>query len=131
MQRRIRIAAFACTCLLLVVPAAQAGMEVNINFAIGGKSLDEDDWGDADGQGLFGVATTFGKPDWPVAIALDYLGSGKSESVLVLQPVIAEVDLFQVTTEFDAGVRKIWKAGKARPFVGGGFGIRGELYPEE
>jgi hypothetical protein len=98
-------------------------MEVNINFALGGKALDEDDWGDADGQGLFGVKTTFGKPDWPVYVALDSIGSGKTEQQLVTTPVLAEVDLFQATSEFDAGVRKIWKAGKARPFVGGGFGI--------
>ena len=105
-----------CVCLVLIACASGAqAMEVNINFLLGGKGLDNDDWGE----------TTFGATSWPVAIALDYIGSARYDEVLVTSPVPAKIDLVQGTGEFDFGVRKIWKAGKARPFVGGGFGIIG------
>jgi hypothetical protein len=111
-------------CALLCVPfTAHAGMEVNINFVLGVKGLDKDDWEESDTQGLFVVQTTFGAPHWPVAIALDSLGSEHSEDRLISSPVLAKVELSRATTEFNAGVRKIWKTGKARPYVGGGFGI--------
>ena len=72
-----------CICLLLIACASVAqAMEVNINFLLGEKGLDNDEWGAA----ALGV---------------------EADS----QPVF--------------GVRKIWRTGKARPFVGGGFGIIG------
>jgi hypothetical protein len=121
-----------CICIALIAAAtASQAMEVNINFLLSRKGLDSDDWGEsalgveADSQGAFGVATSFGKPAWPVAIALDYYGSAHYDDVLVNAPPLAEVDLTQMTWEFDFGVRKIWKAGKARPFVGGGFALLG------
>jgi len=119
-----------CLCLLLILSAsAVQAMEVNINFLLANKSLDSDDWGDpaigedADSQPAFGIATTFGGKDWPVAIALDQITSARYDTVRVSLPLPAEVDLVQGTWELDAGVRKIWKKGKARPFVGGGLGI--------
>ena len=51
--------------------------------------------------------------------------SGQYDEVLVTSPIPARVDVIQGTLEFDFGVRKIWRTGKARPFVGGGFGIIG------
>ena len=106
-------------------------MHININFLLSGKALDDDEWGfpalgvDASSQPAFGVATTFGSTSWPVHVALDYLGSAHYDEVLVANPVPAQIDITQATLEFDFGVRKIWKTGKARPFVGGGFGILG------
>jgi len=121
-----------CICLVLIACASGAqAMGVNINFLLGQKGLDSDDWGnssfgvDADSQPVFGVETTFGATSWPVAIALDYIGSAQYDEVLVNLPFPAKVDTFQGTLEFDFGVRKIWKSGKARPYVGGGFGIIG------
>jgi len=119
-------------CLVLISCASVAqAMEVNINFLLAQKGLESDDWGssalgvDADTQPVFGVETTFGSTSWPVAIALDYIGSAHYDDVLVTNPVPATVDLVQGTLELDFGVRKIWKAGKARPYVGGGFGLMG------
>lgn len=115
----------SCLCLLVIASAPFAlAMEVNINFLLGSKGLDDDDWGDADRQSAFAVETTFGETSWPVYVALDLLGSVHYDEFQVLFPR-GEVDVFQATTEFDFGVRKIWKSGKARPFVGGGFGIIG------
>jgi hypothetical protein len=119
--------------VLLASASGLQAMEVNINFLLSGKALDSDDWGttatgvEADSQPAFGVATSFGKTEWPVVVALDYLGSAHYDDVLVTQPVVAKVDLVQATWELDAGVRKIWKSGKARPFIGGGFGIMGAM----
>jgi hypothetical protein len=119
--------------LCTVAPA----MEVNINFLLGGKGLEEDDWGesaigvDAESQVAFGIETTFGGREWPVAIALDSVGSMHYEDLLVVSPVPATVELVQGTQEFDFGVRKIWKPGAVRPFVGGGLGLmsaRQEVY---
>ena len=77
-------------CLLLIVSASVVqAMEVNINFLLGSKGLDSDDWGsatlgfDADSQPVFGVETTFGATSWPVAIALDYIVSAQADDVLV------------------------------------------------
>ncbi|HXV78193.1 MAG TPA: hypothetical protein VD788_17920 [Candidatus Polarisedimenticolaceae bacterium] len=126
MARHSGLAACVVGILLmnLSFPGVAAGMKVDINFVLGGKALDEDDWDDdADSQGMIGIETTFGNPGWPVAVALDYLLSGQSDERVVTSPVLGEVDLLQATAELDAGVRKIWTVGRARPFVGGGLGI--------
>ena len=46
--------------LLLFCAAGPAAAEANINFLLGAKYLDEDDWEDANSQGAFGIQTTFG-----------------------------------------------------------------------
>lgn len=107
--------------LLAVAPGPAQAAEVNINFFLGGKTLDRDDWGDADKQGAFGVQTTVTPENWPVSLAFDLYGSGSTQNIYVSNPVPATLDLYESTGEFDVGVRKIWKSGKTRPFVGGGL----------
>ena len=113
----------ALTLMVLVfVPAAVA--ETNINFLLGAKFLEEDDWPLGDSQGMFAIQTTFGPKKWPVSIAIDAVGSGHVEEGLKLGDNIQLTqDLVQNTSELDLGVRKIWQVGKARPFVGGGLAI--------
>lgn len=104
---------------------SQAQMEYEVNFVLGEKMLDESDWEPLEGQAALAVCSTFGKADWPVMIALDLLVSADSMDV-------AGIDLTAGTTEFDAGIRKIWKTKNARPFVGGGLSfLSGKLEIED
>jgi hypothetical protein len=113
------------TLLFLVSPVAA---ETHLNFLLGGKTLDSDDWDPGSEQGEFALMTTFGSEKWPVQIALDALGTANSEDTFNL--VTPGIDtrgrrLVHGTTEFDFGVRKIWEKGRMRPFVGGGFAVIG------
>lgn len=96
-----------CLVLLLTVAATPlvAGTDVDINFFLGSKSLDQDDRGNADRQGELGVHTSFGPLRWPVRIALDAMGSADSDDTVILNPFPSVVDLTQSTAEFDVGAR--------------------------
>jgi hypothetical protein len=110
--------------LLLIAAGATpsfAGMDYQINFFLGQKMLDDDDWEPFEDQTEFGVTATFGGEDWPVLIALDVLASTDDENLYSY-----EVD--GSTSEFDVGIRKIWEKNKLRPFVGGGLAfVSGEI----
>jgi opacity protein-like surface antigen len=94
----------------------------NVNFFLGQKSLDSDDWSPLDEQGEFGVLVDFRNKNWPVSIALDFLGSADDTSV-------SGIKLDAMTSEFNAGVRKIWEVqgSSVKPYLGGGIAfIRAE-----
>ena len=124
-RRGLTIAIVLSTLALMataVAPPAHA--ETNINFLLGRKFLDKDDWPVGDNQGTFAIQSTFGPKKWPVSIAIDAVGSGHFEEGHKLGDNIKlSQDLVQSTFELDVGVRKIWQVGKARPFVGGGLAI--------
>ena len=61
--------------MLFVLEAHANEWSGNINFFLGQKLLDNDDWGDLDQQDTFGVLVDFKPNHWPVSIALDFLGS--------------------------------------------------------
>jgi hypothetical protein len=107
--------------LLLAGGSTPARAEANINFLLGWKMLDEDDWPDANTHGAFGIQTTFGPNKWPVGIAIDAYGSATSQDYVVLEPDLLTAGLTQTSFELGVGVRKIWKSNKARPFIGGGL----------
>ena len=88
----------------------------NVNFFLGQKTLEENDWAPVDKQAEFGVLVDFKQQNWPVSIALDFLGSTDEATE-------SGVNLEGTTSEFDVGVRKIWEvAGSSiRPYVGGGI----------
>ncbi len=110
--------------LALTVNSIPASAETNLNFVLGGKFLDSDDWPSGDPQGSLAFLSTFGPDSWPVQVAIDVLGSATSEDSFNISGPGFEVkgeELVQSTFEFDVGVRKIWRSGRARPFVGGGL----------
>jgi len=120
--RRVVSTLAAVVVMLVTVPGVSA--ETNINFLLGAKALDSEDWDPGEGQGELAVMTTFGPEKWPVQIALDLLGTGTSDETFrqsTLEGSVRGFSLTQSTVEFDFGVRKIWQKGKARPFVGGGI----------
>jgi hypothetical protein len=112
----------AFAALVLAAPPSQA--ENHINFSLGQKMLEKDDWSPVEDQPEFGVASTFGSKDWPVQIAIDFLASAKEDEVVdnSIAPGFI-VDLEGRTSELAFGVRKIWNKNSIRPFVGGGVGI--------
>ena len=111
-------------CLVAAAAAlspARAGADGHVNFFLGQKSLDSDDWAPIDDQFEFGAVMSFGADDWPVHIAADVLTSVGEEDVY--DPFIGPVRITGSTIELDAGVRKIWKKGNVLPYLGAGIGI--------
>ncbi len=95
----------------------------NVNAFLGQKTLEEDDWAPLDKQAEFGVLVDFKQPDWPVSIALDFLGSYD-------EAIALGFNFEGTTSEFDVGVRKIWDVSGStiRPYIGGGLAfINAEL----
>ncbi|HET9481012.1 MAG TPA: hypothetical protein VFP98_04580, partial [Candidatus Polarisedimenticolia bacterium] len=63
-----------------------------------------------------GVEVSIGPGNWPIDLALDAFFSAGDEEEFGL-----DIDL--TTQEFAGGIRKIWEAGNARPYIGGGLAI--------
>jgi len=102
---------------------ARADADGHVNFLLGQKSLSSGDWKPLESQIEFGAVMSFGQDDWPVHIAVDVLTSADEETVY--EPSVGDITFTGSTFEIDTGVRKIWKAGKVRPYLGGGVGIIG------
>ena len=126
----MRFSRIFCSLLAIFVVAGSNATpghsETNLNFVLGGKFLDSDDWPVEDSQGSLAFLSTFGPRSWPVQVAIDVVGSGTAEDSFSFSGPGFEVtgeEITQSTFEFDVGVRKIWRSGKARPFVGGGLAI--------
>jgi len=97
-----------------------AEMEYDVNFILGVKMLEEDDWAPVEDQSEFAVSSTFGGVDWPVHIALDLVASADDNEDFGFK-------IEGSTLELDVGARKIWGK-KTRPFIGGGLAlINGEF----
>ena len=114
------------TVLVVAIGGAPVQAETNLNFVLGGKLLDSDDWPVGDSQGSLAFLSTFGPRTWPVQVAIDVVGSGTAEDSFNFSRPGFEIqgeEISQSTLEFDVGVRKIWRLGNARPFVGGGLAI--------
>ena len=107
----------------LMLMALNAHASGNVNFLLGTKNLDSDDWAPFDEQAAFGVLIDFKGQNWPISMAIDILGSLDKET-------ISGIEFEASTSEFDIGIRKIWEVygSSIRPFIGGGIAfINGEL----
>ena len=104
--------------ILFIINAYADEYTGNVNFFLGQKSLDSDDWGAADEQGEFGVLVDWKQRSWPVSIAIDILVSADevTESGVIIDAI---------TSEINGGVRKIWEVtdSSVRPYVGGGLAL--------
>lgn len=102
--------------MLFSITAHANGSSGNVNFLLGTKSLDKDDWGPFDEQVAFGVLIDFKQQNWPISIAIDLLGSLDQET-------LSGVETEGSTTEIGLGIRKIWEVSGSsiRPFIGGGL----------
>jgi len=101
---------------LFVINANAEEFTGNVNFLLGQKSLKSEDWEPLEDQLAFAIMVDFKQDHWPVSIALDLLGSYDEETIL-------GVKFEGMTSEFDAGVRKIWELseGQIKPYIGGGL----------
>lgn len=114
--------ALAFLSLFPVVSQAQ-NWTGNLNFFIGAKVLDEDDWSPIEEQTEFGILLDFKKDHWPVSIAIDVLHSW--DDAFVHDPFTGSSFKFEGnTTEINLGLRKIWDHFPIiRPYIGGGLAI--------
>lgn len=118
-----KVTVSAIICFLLSIPSlaicgsdsSPDGWTGNINFFLGAKVLDEDDWEPVEEQAEIGFLLDFKRKSWPVSIAVDLLGSYAEDEVY-------GVDIEARTSELCFGVRKIWDSFEhVRPFIGGGI----------
>jgi len=109
------LAAAAVTCF----PARAAESDGHVDFFLGQKDLNSDYWKPIGSQPEFGAVMSFGQDDWPVHIAVDVLLSVGQESRY--DTFLGNTNTTGWTFEVDVGVRKIWKKGKVRPYLGGGL----------
>ncbi len=83
----------------------------DVNFILGQKLLNQEDWEPVEAQDAFGVEMSWGKQRWPIQIATDLFGSYKEDK---------DVGITGKTAEFGIGIRKIWGHGHVHPYLGGG-----------
>ena len=124
-MKRAAVAAAILAAAAFTISPARAGGNGDINFFLGQKSLSSSDWAPIEDQFAFGAVMSFGATDWPVSIAADVIASADDQTVSDPN-LFGNVTLTGATYEIDAGVRKIWKAGKGgavRPYIGAGLGI--------
>ena len=107
-----------------VYAAQQTDWTGNVNFFLGSKTLDEDDWEPLEDQAEFGIKVDFKQQSWPVSIAIDSSYSSDDGDLLIWDSFLGFVDLDIEgnTSELSLGVRKIWDHFPiVRPFIGGGI----------
>ena len=83
----------------------------DVNFILGQKLLNQEDWEPVEAQDEFGVEVSWGKKGWPIQIATDLFGSYKEDN---------NAGITGKTSEFGIGIRKIWGHGHVHPYIGGG-----------
>jgi hypothetical protein len=121
---RIRLGAcllFAAALLVLSAHSALAGPGY-VNFLIGQKVFDSDDWDPIDKQTAIGAEGVFGPSTWPVHLTtyLNHASKTKDATGETSPGVTFTYHIEADTWEFGAGVNKTWTAGKLYPYVGAG-----------
>jgi hypothetical protein len=120
-----KLVLIAVVALVFTLPATSLAQywTGNANLFIGGKMLDKDDWEPLEEHVEFGFLLDFGKTDWPVNIAIDFLGSQDSDSFEEYEyDYYYFYDYKVTTTEINLGIRKSFGE-VIRPYFGGGLAI--------
>jgi hypothetical protein len=86
----------------------------HVNFLVGQKALEKNDWLPLEQQVEVGVEGTWGREGWPVWIATDFYRSQDSARVLGSK-VEAE------TRELGVGIRRVWNNDNSYLYLG--FGV--------
>ena len=85
----------------------------HVNFVLGQKSLDPDDWEPAEKQNELAVDASWGDEAWPIHIATDF--SYSLDQVDVFDPSVGFPVKFTASTwELSVGYRKIWETRNIR-----------------
>lgn len=132
-MRHLPILAFVLAAVAPGVAAAQSradsGIEADVNFFLGQKSLDRDDWGTLARQTEIGIESSWGARNWPIGVAADLVYSAEERDRRTDTQGL--VTYGANTMELDLGLRKIFRFGAVRPFVGAGGGFVMVQYNEE
>ena len=103
---------------LLVAPKPSLAGPGYVNFMIGQKVFDSDDWNPIDKQTSFGVEGAFGPARWPVHLAAYLARSSKSKDAAFNG---VQGTLEGTTYEFGFGANKTWVSKKLYPYVSAGI----------
>ena len=100
----------------------------NLNVLLGFKAMEKTDWEPVEMQGEGGIMLDFKGENWPISVALDFLGSYAEDTGTFFVPgsgnVTAEWE--GRTSEFNGGIRKYWgEKSIMRPYIGGGLAFIG------
>lgn len=124
------------TSLLLATTAAAATDDNRVTgsfgIALGVKDLDAG-WEPLGDQTSVVFLLTIGKKNWPVHIALDRVSAEDEETrnvgFCIFFSCTTEVTAKSKTSEWDLGVRRVWRQDKRfRPYAGGGIAfIEGKI----
>lgn len=106
---------------------AGAYMPFNINAFIGGKAMDDDDWGRYDDQAEFGVMADFRENTWPISLVVQVFSSIDGDSETYDTDYWDGNDAYYYygerafTSELNIGVKKIFNLANAwHLYIGGG-----------
>ncbi len=114
MSRKLNVLAACAALLLTATPALADG---NVNFSLGERSLNSNDFEPVDEQTFIGAFADFTVSDWPIDLAAGIYRSTKSDS-------IGAADVTATITELSFGAMKTWQfAGNMHPFAGGGLSV--------
>ncbi len=114
MKRALTVFSLCLAVALISTPALAA--EGNVNFSLGQRSLDSNDFEPVDQQTFLGVNVDWDM-DWPVNLAGGLYFSSEEDS-------IGTTDVTASIIEATFGVMKTWKTnGIMHPFIGGGLGF--------
>ncbi len=125
------------TILLMIANISQAESQneyflQTISFIYGSQNCNTNDWDPVERQDGFGVRIDFGKKNWPVLIALDYISSAKKRDMVYYYRSVdslVNVSVEGKTKELCLGLRKYFHSNnKFSNFVGTGIAnIKAEL----
>ncbi len=93
--------------------------ESNFNVMLGAKLLDHDEWAPVDVQGMLAMQIDVRPEGWPVAIAVNMVGSSDYDRRTVMN--VGTVETYGGVTELQLGVAGLWALpGHATGYAGGG-----------
>lgn len=122
-DRSIRKAAQALVvCAFLAVPAVASAGPGYVNFMLGQKLFDSDQWDPIDKQTTIGVEGVFGPATWPVSLDAYLARASKEKTAHVDDGFGGTVDytLDATTYEVGVGVNRTWRRGKLYPYLNAG-----------
>jgi hypothetical protein len=122
MSRALCLVALVSGLGLLTLDEKLAQPTGDVNFVLGQKWLDPDDWAPVENQSEFAVNGSWGNEAWDIHIATDFSYS-RDRGELFDPSIGFPLKITLSTWELSVGYRKIWETRNIRSFIGGGFGL--------
>ncbi|MGB0865609.1 MAG: hypothetical protein ACPGSC_03825 [Granulosicoccaceae bacterium] len=124
MKNTFTKAVFCAVVWLQSLPSVSAAQleswRSHIGLYLGSKQLEERDWSPHDRHDSVGMLLDFQHQQWPLAMAVDLFGTGKTEDD-------ADSRRESCTAEAHLGLRKVFEFSEAdcllRPYLGGGLAL--------